>query len=54
LLVQAYLKGTGHRLDIAEDGQAAVDRFRVEDFELILMDMQMPVMDGLTATRAIR
>jgi len=54
LLVQAYLKGTGHRLDIAEDGQAAVDRFCVEAFELILMDMQMPVMDGLTATRAIR
>ena len=36
------------------DGKAAVDRFVAESFDLILMDMQMPVMDGLTAVRAIR
>jgi CheY-like chemotaxis protein len=41
-------------LTFAEDGKAAVDRFAASDFDLILMDKQMPVMDGLTATRAIR
>ena len=54
LLVQAYMKGSRHKLNIAEHGKAAVDRFQVESFDLVLMDMQMPVMDGLTATRTIR
>src|SRR5580692_9023171 len=54
LLVQVYLKGSPHRLTFAEDGRIAVDRVATEDFDLILMDMQMPVMDGLTATRVIR
>jgi len=38
----------------AEDGQQAIDRVMVNDFHLILMDVNMPVMDGLSATRAIR
>jgi CheY-like chemotaxis protein len=54
LLVQVYLKGTPHRLTFVDDGKAAVNRFGAEKFDLILMDMQMPVMDGLTATIAIR
>ncbi|MDP8989496.1 MAG: response regulator, partial [Acidobacteriota bacterium] len=54
LLVQAYLKGSPHVLTFAEDGKAAVNRFAASEFDLVLMDMQMPVMDGLTATRAIR
>jgi CheY-like chemotaxis protein/HPt (histidine-containing phosphotransfer) domain-containing protein len=54
LLVQVYLKGTPHQLTFANDGKVAVDRFATETFDLILMDMQMPVMDGLTATMAIR
>ena len=42
------------KLTTAEDGQEAVAAFRKQPFDLILMDMQMPVMDGLAATRAIR
>ena len=54
LLVQIYLKGSPHQATFVEDGKCAVERFLAEHFDLILMDMQMPEMDGLMATRAIR
>jgi CheY-like chemotaxis protein len=54
LLIQSYLKPTPHRLDVAENGQIAVELFKAGRYDLVLMDMQMPVMDGYTATRAMR
>jgi two-component system sensor histidine kinase/response regulator len=48
------LIGVGFDVDLAEDGQAALDLARENSYLLILMDMQMPVMDGITATRKIR
>jgi PAS domain S-box-containing protein len=54
LLVQLYLNKTQHQLDMAENGEVAVAMFEKNDYNLLLMDMQMPVMDGYTATQKIR
>jgi CheY-like chemotaxis protein len=54
LLVKTYLKGDAYRIDEAENGEEAVALFQSGSYDLVLMDMQMPVMDGYTATRVIR
>ena len=54
MLILAYLKNTPYQVDIAENGSIAVWKFTSDKYDLVLMDMQMPVMDGYTATRKIK
>ena len=54
LVLKTLLEQADLEVTLVDDGQAALDAWRTEDWDLILMDMQMPVMDGLTAVRHIR
>ncbi|HEY0650894.1 hybrid sensor histidine kinase/response regulator [Phenylobacterium sp.] len=53
-VVELILQPLGVELLSVEDGRQAVEAYSAADFDVVLMDMQMPVMDGLAATRAIR
>ena len=53
-VAQLLLHGVGMQVDTAGNGREAVDKARVSAYDLILMDVQMPVMNGLTATHLIR
>jgi len=53
-VLEAMLRRAGHRVTVVGNGQAAVEALAAHRFDVVLMDMRMPVMDGLAATRAIR
>ncbi|MFW5663919.1 MAG: response regulator [bacterium] len=48
------LSSMGHTIELAENGAVALEKFQPDTFDLILMDIQMPVMDGITATSNLR
>jgi CheY-like chemotaxis protein/HPt (histidine-containing phosphotransfer) domain-containing protein len=54
LVVEGYLLEAGHRVTLVSNGREALEQVRARPFDLLVIDMQMPEMDGLVATREIR
>ncbi|MPM61580.1 Sensor histidine kinase RcsC [bioreactor metagenome] len=54
MLASSYLKKNGAIVDLADNGAIALEKVKQKNYDIILMDLQMPVMDGYTATKIIR
>jgi PAS domain S-box-containing protein len=53
-VISMLLKSMGHTVQIAQNGKEAISLFKKDTFDLILMDIQMPVMDGIMATKMLK
>jgi signal transduction histidine kinase/FixJ family two-component response regulator len=53
-IARRHLEHAGYQVDLAENGELAIAAFKSGQYDLILMDVEMPVMDGFQATKAIR
>ena len=53
-VIRTYAEFEGHEVVEARDGLEAIDKVREEDFDVIVMDIMMPKLDGIAATKAIR
>jgi signal transduction histidine kinase/CheY-like chemotaxis protein len=54
LLIKSLIERRGHRADVAENGQLVIEAMMATPYDLILMDMHMPTLDGVAATRKVR
>ncbi len=54
MLIRSYLRNTSYQLDIVDNGAQALEKVKGTRYDVVLMDMQMPVMDGFAAAEAIR
>jgi len=54
IVIQHFLKDSSHRLDCVENGQEALTKFKNNTYDVVLLDMQMPIMDGYTAAKEMR
>ncbi len=54
IIAVELIEAQGHKVEVAENGQQAMEMIEINDYDMVFMDIQMPIMDGLTATSNIR